>query len=301
MLESSKIKELAHSVGFDLCGVARTATLSSDADFLRQWIAEGKGSSLAYMQRNIDKRCDIGMLVEDARTVIVCGIAYKNRYSDGYESGCYAKVASYALMEDYHTTIKGRLMQLKRLLEEYYGKEIVGRAFVDSAPVFEKRYAVEAGLGWIGRQSLLVTPQYGTFVLLGELVVAAECDEYDSPYRGVGCGECRRCEDACPNGAIEAGHIDTRRCISRLTIERESAEDDAIDTCGWIFGCDECQSVCPYNRQAPYSDVPLLFDPLCIDWEALNESDFAATFIRTPLGRSSIERIRELIAKHKKA
>ncbi len=297
MLHIEQIKEIAREVGFDLCGVARCQKWDADAAFLQQWIASGKSSTLGYMERNIDKRADASLLVEGARTVIVCGVAYKNRFSDGYASDCLTKVASYALMEDYHTTIRERLRRMQSLLEQRSGCRIEGRVFVDSAPIFEKRYAVEAGLGWIGRQSLLVNPHYGTFLLLGELVITAECDAYDSPYRGVGCGECHRCVDACPNGAICQGHIDTHRCISRLTIERGDDCDMPLDTAGWIFGCDECQTICPYNRQAPYSTIEPLFDPVTVAWEELSSEEFARQFKATPLGRSSIERIIRLIRK----
>jgi epoxyqueuosine reductase len=135
---------------------------------------------------------------------------------------------------------------------------------VDSAPILEKQYAVEAGLGWIGRQSLLVTPDHGTFVLLGEIVMTAKCDDYDKPLERVGCGACRRCVEACPNGAIRERHIDTTRCISCATIERRG-EGERCNLHGWIFGCDECQSVCPYNRKAPHFTNPRfapLFNPV---------------------------------------
>lgn len=295
MLYKQQIKDAAREVGFDLCGVARCENLDGDAQFLRQWIADGHNSSLGYMARNVDKRADISLLVEGARTVIVCGMAYKNRFSDGYADDCRTKVASYALMQDYHTTIRGRLRELQALLEQRIGHRLVGRVFVDSAPVFEKRYAVQAGLGWIGRQSLLITPQYGSFLLLGELVVTDECDEYDQPYSGIGCGECHRCVDACPNSAICRGHIDTRRCISRATVE--SLGEDDIDTHGWIFGCDMCQTICPYNKQAPYSAIEPLFDPDTIVWTDLGDDEFAVRFKETPLGRSSAQRIKTIIEK----
>ena len=172
-----------------------------------------------------------------------------------------------------------------------------GRAFVDSAPILEKQYAVEAGLGWIGRQSLLVTPEYGTYVLLGELVLNAEVDEYDKPLEGVGCGECRRCMDACPTGAIvKPMTINTSRCISCHTIEAVPSAD--INLNGWIFGCDECQNCCPYNKKAkPHSSA--LFDPMfdpreitAEQWMTMAEEDFAEKFGSTPLKRSGLERIK---------
>ena len=300
MLYKEEIKRLATEVGFDLCGIARPIGLISESLFLQQWIEQGYHSSLSYMERNIDKRAEVTKLVEGAKSIIVCALHYKNDISEGYPIDFPAKIASYAIMRDYHDTIKQMLRTMcERMKEEV--PTLKGRIFVDSAPIFEKRYAVEAGLGWIGRQSLLVTPKFGTFVLLGEIVLCEECDSYDEPYKGVGCGECHRCIDGCPNSAIENGHIDTRRCISRATIEREC--DVCTDCHGWIFGCDECQSLCPYNRRAPKASNPIttpLFNPLHLTpnlWAEMTEEEFQERFGSTPLSRSSLERIQRLCRK----
>ena len=295
MFDLTQIKALAHEVGFDLCGVAQCRVLEQDRRFFEGWIEEGYASSLDYLKRNIACRADARMLVEGAKSVIVCAVSYKNRVSDGYPDGHRAKVASYACTTDYHTTIKTMLFELCKRLKAL-DADLSARCFVDSAPIFEKRYAVEAGLGWIGRQSLLVTPEYGSFVLLGEIVMTAECDKYDSPLKVVGCGECRRCVEACPNGAIKERHIDTSRCIPCATIERER-EGAELPLNGWIFGCDECQSVCPYNRKAPYAKnekFAPVFNPLELssqDWLSLSESEFAEKYSATPLSRAGLERI----------
>lgn len=273
------IKGVAHEVGFDLCGVAKYRVFEEDKAFLVEWIEQGYASSLDYLKRNIDCRADANRLVEGAKSVVVCAVSYKNMASDGYPADHQAKVASYACTTDYHTTIKQMLFELCERLKEV-NPDFSARCFVDSAPIFEKRYAVEAGLGWIGRQSLLITPEYGSFVLLGEVVMTAECDEYDKPYEGVGCGECRRCVDACPNGAIKERHIDTSRCISCATIECR-ANEGICDTHGWIFGCDECQTVCPYNRKAPYFRNPK-FTPLFNPIERMPERE---EFRTTPMVR----------------
>jgi epoxyqueuosine reductase len=299
MLNSALIKDAARTIGFDLCGVARCQKFTAEADFLKQWIEAGNGLGLDYLSRNIDKRADVTQLVEGTKSVIVCGVSYKNAYSDGYPTSCRQKIASYALTTDYHITIKRMLQQLCAMLKEVC-PTLTGRIFTDSAPVFEKRYAVEAGLGWIGRQSLLVTPQFGTFVLLGVAIVSEQCDEYDSPLQGVGCGECRRCVEACPNGAIIERHIDTRRCISRATIEKHAEATSPLH--GWIFGCDECQSCCPYNRKVATTPNPLFaptFDPLQIDWQKIDEAEFTLRFANTPISRSSLERIKANISTKK--
>ena len=173
-----------------------------------------------------------------------------------------------------------------------------GRAFVDTAPLAEKQLAVEAGLGWIGRQSLLVTPQYGSYVVLGELILTEETDRYDAPFEGSRCGRCHNCIESCPTGAIVAPKvIDTGRCISCHTIEKEPTEGIGLD--GWIFGCDACQSLCPWNRRAPQhrnAAFDAVFDPLAMDaatWLGMDEAAFEALCGRTPLTRSGLTRIRE--------
>ena len=300
VFKQTYIKSLAKEVGFDLCGVTKVVHFKQDSAFLTGWIDAGFSSSLDYLKRNIEYRSDATHLVDGAKTVIVCGISYKNRTSEGYPSDHNAKVASYACTTDYHLTIKQMLFELSHRLKEL-DPDFKGRCFVDSAPIFEKRYAVEAGLGWIGRQSLLITPEYGSFVLLGEIVMTTECDEYDTPLVSVGCGECRRCVDACPNRAIKEHHIDTSRCISCATIEREGEEKCALH--GWIFGCDECQTVCPYNRKAPFFTNPRfapLFSPEEMhpeEWLALSEEAFAERFATTPLLRSGLDRIKSNISK----
>ena len=247
------------------------------------------------MERNVEKRADPRKLVEGARTAVVCAVSYKNRIGEGYPPGHRTKIASYACTADYHTTIKG---MLNGMLEHLKAADpgLGGRAFVDTAPLLEKQLAVEAGLGWIGRQSLLVTPRFGSFVLLGELVLDAACDRYDEPLAGVGCGSCRRCVEACPTGAVcNDRAIDARRCISCHTIERTPAAEIALD--GWIFGCDACQSRCPYNLRAPLHLHPAfdpLFDPLSFPperWLAMEEAEFRTSFGRTPLMRSGLRRL----------
>ena len=302
MLNTQHIKELAREVGFDLCGVTRCRNFEDDERFLEGWIERGYASSLDYLKRNTDRRADAAALVEGAKSVIVCAVSYKNSVSEGYPADHKAKVASYACTTDYHTTIKQMLFDLSARLKEL-APSLSGRCFVDSAPIFEKRYAVEAGLGWIGRQSLLVTPEYGTFVLLGEIVMTEECDSYDEPLVSVGCGECRRCVEACPNSAVKERHIDTSRCISCATIEREG-EGEKAPLHSWIFGCDECQTVCPYNRKAPRVTNPRfapIFNPVEMtseEWLSLSKEEFAERFGGTPLERAGIERIKANVEKN---
>ena len=301
MLHKNEINAIAHNLGFDLCGVARVQKLERNAAALDRWLQCGYASTLEYMHRNCDKRFDATNLVDGAQTVVVCAVSYKSSISGGYSPDDNCKIASYACNRDYHKTIKKMLLSMLKQLQALY-PDLTGCAFVDSAPIFEKQYAVEAGLGWIGRQSLLITPEYGSYVLLGELVLCDECDDYDQPLTNFDCGECHRCKDACPTSAIVADMtIDTSRCISCHTIEAEHST--SLDTHGWIFGCDECQNACPYNKKAkPHNSASFdpLFDPREItteEWQAMSEEDFLARFGTTPLKRSGLERIKKNIKK----
>ncbi len=302
MLDSRHIKECAHEIGFDLCGIAPCSYLHLNQIAFERWLERGYDSSLGYMRRNLDKRFDLRRLVEGALSVVVCGVAYRSHISGGYDERHLTKVASYACNRDYHKSIKRMLRELMRRLQQAE-PSLEGRAFVDSAPLLEKQLAVEAGLGWIGRQSLVVTPEYGSMILLGELVLCSDVDRYDEPMRSVGCGECRRCVEACPTGAVvEDMVIDTSRCISCRTVESEA--DRGFDLNGWIFGCDECQNVCPYNRRAPLHRSPEFdpkFDPRAItpeQWLAMSDEEFERQFGQTPLKRSGLERLRRNVRRN---
>lgn len=300
MISRKIIINIAKEVGFDLVGVVRADHLSIEHNRFNKWILEGNASSLDYLKRNVEKRFDASILVNGARSVVVCAISYLSPYSRGYDEGCRTKIASYALARDYHLTIKEMLQEMAARLKEHY-PTLLFRAFTDSAPLAEKSYAVRAGLGWIGRNSLVVTPSHGSMLHLGELVISEEVDEYDKPMESVGCGECRRCIEACPNGAIlDNRTIDTRRCISCRTIERE-AEGESIDLDGWIFGCDACQVVCPYNKRAPLhtnSKFTPLYDPTTLDgeaWLAMSEEEFEAMAGTTAMTRAGLARIQKNI------
>lgn len=304
MISRNVIINAAREVGFDLVGVTMATPLVEERKFFDEWLLSGNHSTLEYLERNGDKRFDAGALVEGCRSVIVCAVSYLSEYSRGYDDCCDTKIASYALARDYHHTIKDMLFDLATRLKTL-SPDMRCRAFTDSAPISEKSYAIRAGLGWRGRNSLLVTPDYGSMVLLGELVISEVVDEYDVPMEGVGCGECRRCVEACPNGAIsEFRYVDTRRCISCRTIEREGC-GAAVDLDGWIFGCDACQTVCPYNMRAPIhknSAFDPLFDPTKLNadaWLSMSEDEFKAMASSTPMPRAGLERIKRNISTRK--
>lgn len=296
MLSARRIKKYAAEAGFSLCGIAPARALPRNESRFRTWLGEGRHAGLSYLVRHLDKRFDPARLVEGARTVVVCAAAYKNSAGEGYAEGFAARIASYALFPDYHDTIRAMLRTVfQRLAQD--APQLRGRVFVDTAPLLEKQWAVEAGLGWIGRQSLLVTPRYGSYVLLGELVLADACDAYDDPFEGSRCGRCHNCVESCPTGALSGDRmIDARRCISCYTVERACAVRPPLH--GWIFGCDACASCCPYNRKAPMHTLPAfdpLFDPHTLNpdaWLAMGEEEFRRRFGATPLVRSGLETIR---------
>ena len=301
MIEAKYIKELVKTEGFDLCGITVCRHLTLNEEAFERWLAMGYDSSLGYMRNYLDRRFNVAKLVEGARTVVVCAVAYDgeivSKSSDTATS--HPKIASYACRRDYHKVIRKALLSVLRQLRERY-PQLQGRAFVDSAPLVEKQLAVDAGLGWIGRQSLLVTPQYGSYVLLGELVLTEEVDVYDTPMQTVGCGECHRCVETCPTGAIvDDMVINTARCISCHTVE--VTPSDAVDLHGWVFGCDECQRCCPYNRSAAQAQGVLLqrnFSPEDIsaeEWLAMSEEDFLQRFGQTPLKRAGLKKIQSNI------
>jgi len=234
--------------------VARAQRLEEGEFGLRHWLDDGYQADMRYMEEHAEMRQDPRLLVEGARTVISLLLPYKyDRLMEGP-----ARIAQYAYDDDYHERMKGMLLRLlEALREQVPGLE--ARAFVDTAPISDKHWAARAGLGWIGCNTLLVNPHYGSYCFLGELVTAEEADSYDTPLTER-CGDCRSCVEACPNGALvfreELGiyQLDARRCTSYNTVEnRADALPEQLHTRGYLFGCDICQQACPYNRQAPAS------------------------------------------------
>ena len=299
MTNSEKIRRKALSLGFDLCGIARCRSLERQYDRFKNWLADGCDGGLEYLRRNTGKRFDPGALCEGARSVIVCGVGY-HRPPSAHEVA--SRIASYAHSRDYHLTIRERLNELSAYLRELV-PGASGRVFTDTAPLAEKSWAVEAGLGWIGRNSLLANPRLGSFLLLGEVVTTAEL-EPDAPFVRDGCGTCRACVDACPVAAIRPDRtIDAGRCISRRTIETGDGDEGGLH--GWLFGGDVCQRACPYNRKAPVS-VHDSFAPLAElerldvdDWLGLDEAGFRRIFGETPLARCGLRRLQERIRRLK--
>lgn len=247
MLNRAEIKQAASAVGFDACGVARAAALTDDEYPLREWLRRGWHDGLDYMERNVEKRMDPRQLLPGARSVICCVSAYQppeEVESEEWKEENEGLVAAYARGREYHEVVKDMLFDLRQWLG------IDGKVCCDTVPISDKHWAARAGLGWIGRHTLLVTPQWGSWVNLGEIVTAEECDQYDEPVAR-GCADCSLCVDACPNGALAADGtpmLDVRRCTAYYTTHQQRPIPPEVDARGYIKGCDLCQLACPWNR-----------------------------------------------------
>ena len=296
------IEQLAISIGFNACGVCPAHKLSENQPPFEEWISKGMHGEMQYMERNIDKRLDPTLLVPNAKSVISVLLNYfpENRKI----STAAPKISRYALSADYHTIIKKMLWQLLDSLRADFG-EINGRAFVDSAPVLERAWAQKAGLGWIGKNSMLISPKLGSYTFIGELIldVDIEPSRTSIPNR---CGSCTRCIDSCPTGAILAPQIiDAQKCISYLTIEKKSSltttEQESLN--GWCFGCDICQEACPWNSKATPQKLSSLLpkeEVLSLDANkllTLSEENFNSIFSDTPVLRTGYKKFIEN-AKH---
>ena len=297
-MQSEAIKEAALRIGFDAAGIAPVALLSEEAEHVRRWVREGKHAGMGYMERNAEVREDVRRLVPGAHSVIV---TLTNYYDPRPQPAGTPRIAMYARGRDYHAVLKERLHALLREIRQQE-PEAEGRCFVDSAPLLEHAWARRAGLGWQGKNTLLIRKGLGSFCFIGTIITTARFDRYDTPFTANHCGTCRRCVDACPTGALQPGSLDARRCISCRTIERETS--GTLDLDAWIFGCDGCQSCCPYNRRAPLHANPAfgpLFDPTAMtpaDWLAMTEEQFTARFGHTPLTRSGLQRIQRNIGQN---
>ena len=293
------IKKLAFSHGFEDVGIAKVERLTEEEQRLRKWLDNGYHASMSYMEQHFDKRLDPALLVPDAKSVISLLYNYhteKSQVPDTY------KVSKYAYGRDYHKVLKKKLFKI--LDEIMLNTDCVNaRVFVDSAPVMEKTWAMKSGLGWIGKNTLLINPKKGSYYFLAEIILDIEL-EYDAPISGH-CGTCTRCIEACPTGAIasEGYSLDASKCISFLTIENKEAIPDEFDgkMSDFIFGCDICQQVCPWNRFAHTHNEPD-FEPkeefLALDkkdWQNLSEEQYKELFYGNPIARAKYQGLKRNI------
>lgn len=285
------LKQAATKMGFSFIGVSKAGPLDEEARKLEAWLHQGKHGKMAYMERHFDKRIDPTKLVEGAKSVVTFLYNYHQPKQQTDKNA--PKLSQYAYGEDYHYVIKDKLRQLMALVEEEIGA-VDGRLFVDSAPVLEKAWAERSGVGWIGKHTNLITKQSGSYFFLAEWITSLPLTP-DGPIKDY-CGSCTRCIDACPTAAITAPYqLDASKCISYLTIELRDAElpaEFAGKMDNWMFGCDVCQAVCPWNRFAqphneprftPHSD---LLDQSKEEWHELTEAVFKHLFRKSAVKRT---------------
>ncbi|WP_220764950.1 tRNA epoxyqueuosine(34) reductase QueG [Flavobacterium sp. UMI-01] len=293
------IKDEAKRLGFLSCGIAKAGFLEQEAPRLESWLNKNHNGQMSYMENHFDKRLDPTKLVEGSKSVVSLLLNYfpsNTQVADSY------KISKYAYGADYHFVIKEKLKELLFSIQNTIG-EVSGRAFVDSAPVLDKAWAAKSGLGWIGKNSNLITQKVGSFYFIAELIIDLELD-YDTPTTDH-CGTCTACLDACPTQAIVAPYVvDGSKCISYFTIELK--ESIPLEMKGqfddWAFGCDVCQDVCPWNRFSnPHNEPLLTSNPQILsiskkEWEEITEETFRAVFKNSPLKRTKFEGLKRNIS-----
>ena len=298
---SALIKEKAIDLGFLLCGISKAQYLEKEAANLEHWLAQNYHGKMSYMANHFDKRVDPTVLVPGCKSVI--SLAY-NYFNPSLQADKDApKLSMYAYGKDYHKVVRKKLNQLFAWIKETFG-DIDGRVFVDSAPILERDWAKKSGIGWIGKNTLLIHPQKGSFFFLAEIILDLDL-EYDNPMSDY-CGTCTRCIDACPTDAIDAnGYVmDGSKCISYLTIELKDeipAEfNGKIDN--WMFGCDICQQVCPWNRfSKPHNEAEFIpkEDLLTMtreEWQNMTQSTFNSLFEGSAVKRTKYEGLKRNIS-----
>ncbi|WP_268033447.1 tRNA epoxyqueuosine(34) reductase QueG [Algoriphagus sp. PAP.12] len=295
------LKSIAERLGFQACGIAKAGFLEEEAPRLENWLNQNYQGEMGYLAKHFDKRLDPTKLVPGAKTVVSLIYNYypENKLPEDPDS---IKLAKYAYGEDYHFVIKDKLKTFLEIIQEEIG-EVDGRAFVDSAPVMERQWAQKSGLGWLGKNSLLLNRKMGSFFFLAELIIDLEAQP-DTPLSKDYCGTCTACVDACPTDAIaQAGVVDGSRCISYLTIELKDAIPSEFQGKmeNWAFGCDICQDVCPWNRfSKPHIETRFLPHPELkgfskADWIEMTEETFRKVFKKSPVKRTKFAGLRRNI------
>jgi len=298
---SEWIIEEAKQLGFDVCGIANATALKAESAHVEQWLEDGHEGEMGYLTRNKEKRYDPRLLVEGTKSIVTVLYNYFPKQQIGY--GERFKIAKYAYGADYHDVLKRKMRMLLERIEAQTGKLEGTRVFVDSAPVLDRAWAVRCGLGFIGKNTNLIHPKKGSFFFIGHLFLPLELEETGKPLSNH-CGRCTKCLDACPTGALEAPfHIDARKCISYLTIEyKGSLAGLNPDTFrGWMYGCDICQDVCPYNRfslpsmEPEFQPSEKLLSMRENDWKSLTETEFEALFKHSAVQRAGFEGLKRNI------
>ena len=290
----------AHRLGFEFIGFAKAEKMEPETRRLEQWLNAGYHGKMGYMANHFDKRTDPTKLVEGAKTVV--SLMYNYHSEKKQEDPEAPRISQYAYGKDYHFVLKDKLKSLLQFIQEEIG-EVNGRVFVDSAPVLERDWARRSGLGWLGKNTMLIRPGIGSYYFLAELIIDLEL-ESDDPIKDH-CGTCRKCIDACPTEAISPqGYVlDGSKCISYFTIELK--EELPVEYKGtfdnWMFGCDVCQQVCPWNRfakqhsESAFEPHPDLLSMKKQDWEEITEEVFRSVFRKSAVKRTKFSGLRRNI------
>jgi len=290
------IKKIAGDLGFEHCGISKAVKLDADAARLEKWLHQGMHGTMQYMENHFDLRIDPSKLVPGARSVITL---LKNYYPSQQQQPNTPGISKYAFGKDYHEVIKTNLRIFLDRIREKLG-DIHGRGFVDSAPVLERSWAQRSGLGWVGKNGNLINKQSGSFYFIATLITDLSLT-YDDPVAKDYCGTCTRCIDACPTDAILPDKVvDGSRCVSYYTIElKEMLIPEAMKGKfdNWMFGCDTCQDVCPWNRfsnptdEPAFTPLPEILDLSAREWEDMTEESFKKIFRHSPLRRAKFSGI----------
>ncbi|WP_394332903.1 tRNA epoxyqueuosine(34) reductase QueG [Flavobacterium xanthum] len=292
------IKSEAKRLGFLSCGIAKAGFLEEEAPRLEDWLKRNRNGQMSYMENHFDKRLNPTLLVDDAKSVVSLLLNY---YPEQFQNPDSYKISKYAYGEDYHFVIKEKLKEFLFSIQSAIG-EVSGRAFVDSAPVLDKAWAAKSGLGWIGKNSNLLTQKVGSFYFIAELIIDLDLD-YDNPTTDH-CGTCTACIDSCPTESIVSPYVvDGSKCISYFTIElKENIPQEMKGKFDdWAFGCDVCQDVCPWNKfSKPHNEPLFTVNPEIMsmskkDWIEITEETFKTIFKNSPLKRAKFEGVKRNI------
>jgi epoxyqueuosine reductase len=300
VFNTEKIKKKALELGFSAIGISKADHLEKESKQLKEWLENGFHGEVTYMENHFEKRTDPRKLVDNAKSVIS---VLQNYYPETTQPENTYQISKYAYGRDYHLVVKEKLYLLFDFIKTLE-PDTNARIFVDSAPVMEKAWAAKSGLGWIGKNTNLISKEHGSFVFIGEIITNLDLD-YDKAIKDF-CGNCTKCIDACPTKALNPYKLDARKCISYLTIEMKGEIPEIFKNQwnDWIFGCDICQDICPWNSKAKahsekdFNPKPEILTYLKSDWEKLSEDAFKETFKDSPIERAKFDGLKRNINFH---
>lgn len=293
---TSRIKEICKGYGFFKVGISKPEPLVKEYEYLKQWLAEGRNADMDWLSRNIDKRTDPSLILPDVKSIVSLAILYSTPFERA-ESPDIPKISRYGWGKgDYHKVINKKLKNICRDLKEFV-PGLKTKYYVDDGPLMEKQFAVKSGIGWQGKNTIVINPEYGSFFFIGDILLNIEL-ETDEPIEDL-CGSCKLCLKSCPTGALyEPYKLDANLCIAYHTIENKNEIPGNIDLNNWIFGCDICQDVCPYNKKKFFTEDESFFPKKSIfnktreELLKITEEEFNTEFTGTSIKRAKYERWR---------